>query len=172
MRPEASTAVVRGMAALSARVSSDFPHALDRLRAQRVHRRKSGVSLLDILAGECDVSGCHGHGRMSHDVLQAECVASAFEVEQGEAVTKIVGADMRDSGFLTCVGQADEPRCSREWRSCRRAEERSRVPSLGADAQELVNGGGCGVGDRQHSGCSRLGYGGADADRSPLYRYV
>lgn len=51
-----ATAGVRGMAALSPRVSFDFPHAPYRLRTQRVHRRESCVSLLDILAGERDVS--------------------------------------------------------------------------------------------------------------------
>ena len=105
------------MARLSSRVSSDFPHALDRLRTQRVHRRESGVSLLDILAGERDVSACHGHGRMSHDVLEAECVASALEIEQGEGVTAIIRADLRNTGFLACGYHTVVPRFPSERRS-------------------------------------------------------
>ena len=150
MRPEAPTAGVRGMAALSARVSSDFPHALDRLRTQRVHRRESGVSLLDILAGKRDVSACHAHGAVSHDVLEAECVASALEVDQGEPVAKIVGADLRNTGVFAGGFQTVIPSPDGKLRSCRCTEERSRVPFLRPDAQELVNGGGCGVGDRQY----------------------
>ena len=154
------------------RGSSNLPHTFHRLRPQRVHRRESRVSLLDILAGERDVSGCHGHGAVPHDVLQAECVSTGLEVEQREGVSAIVRADLRNTGFLAGGFQTVVPSPDRERRPCRRAEERRRFPFLGADAQELVNGGCRGVADRQGPGRSRLGYGGADVDGSPLNRHV
>ena len=62
----ASTAVVRGMAALSARVSCDSADALLLLREKDACGGRLVMSHADVGLGEAQILPCHGERRVSH----------------------------------------------------------------------------------------------------------